>query len=474
MHKAGGQTVDLFTITLDREGKSPLYAQLYAHIAAEIRGGRLLAGERLPSKRNVAAHLQISQNTVEGAYDLLVQEGYLYTLPRSGFYVSKIEKLSPPPEAPPSPEPEKASPLQNLAYAYDFRTNAVDAESFPYKTWAKLNRAVLTGHENLLTAGEPQGDYPLREVLCKYLHEFRGVRCQPEQMVIGAGIEYLLTLLTQLLERPLFAVEDPGYDKAAKLLTGSGGRVVYLPLDREGMEVSALMSSGAQVAYITPSHQFPTGLLMSIARRSALLRWAGEQPERYLIEDDYNGEFTFSGKPIPAVQGMDSNGRVIYMSTFSRILAPSFRIAYMVMPETLLARFREMFSSHSSTVSRFEQHTLLAFIQGGYLGRHLNRVKHIYKKRRDFLLGKLQSYDIPGGIKVSGERAGLHLLVKLSPPAVKTVLDRAQRENIRLFRVSDFVRGGSQVGENLLILGYAGMSEEKLEKALDFLFSDLR
>ena len=465
--------MNIFTILLDREAKRPLYAQLYAHVAAEIRAGRLTAGERMPAKRKVAAHLQISQNTVEGAYDLLVQEGYLSSQPRSGFYVNKIEGLNLPLE-PPAPEEDSPPPTltQNSGYAYDFRTNAVDAGSFPYKTWVKLSRAALTGHPDLLTAGEPQGDFPLREALCKYLHEFRGVRCRPEQMVIGAGVEYLLTLLSQLLERPLFAVEDPGYDKAAKLLAGSGGRVAYIPLDRAGMEVSALMKSGARVAYITPSHQFPTGLVMPIARRSELLRWAAEEPERYLIEDDYNGEFTFSGKPIPAVQGMDSNGRVIYMSTFSRTLAPSFRIAYMVMPEPLAARFREMFSSHSSTVSRFEQHTLLAFIQGGYLGRHLSRVKNIYRKRRDFLLGKLQDLPIPGGMTVSGERAGLHLLATLSPQTAEAVLDRARRENIRLFRVSDFVRGEWQTGENTLIFGYAGMSEEELGKALDLLFSD--
>ena len=454
--------MDLFTIHLDREAKRPLYTQLYAHVAAEIRGGRLSAGERMPAKRKVAAHLQISQNTVEQAYDLLVQEGYLYALPRSGFYVSKIEGLSPPVEPHVMPKSEGASQGKPSAFAYDFRTNAVDADSFPYKTWAKLNRAVLTGHPDLLTGGEAQGDYPLREVLCKYLHEFRGVRCRPEQMVIGAGVEYLLMLLSQLLGRPLFAVEDPGYDKAAKLLTGSGGQVAYIPLDRDGMNPSALVESGAQVAYITPSHQFPTGLVMPIARRNALLRWASEEPNRYLIEDDYNGEFTFSGKPIPAVQGMDPAGRVIYMSTFSRTLAPSFRIAYMVMPETLRTRFQELFSSHSSTVSRFEQHTLSAFIQGGYLGRHLSRVKHIYRKRRDFLLAKLHGYRIPGGIKVSGERAGLHLLAELAPPVVQRVLARAKKENIRIFRVSDFVRGVNQVGENTLILGYAGMSEGAL------------
>jgi len=210
---------------------------------------------------------------------------------------------------------------------------------------------------------------------------------------------------------------------------------------------------------------------MPIARRTALLHWASEREGRYLIEDDYNGEFTFSGKPIPAVQGMDTADRVIYMSTFSRTLAPSFRIAYMVLPETLAQRFQN--TLHASTVSRFEQHTLLAFIQGGYLGRHLNRVKHIYKKRRDFLLSKLKSYRIPGGIRISGERAGLHLLVEFSPNTAKTLRTRAKSQHIRLLSVSDFAQTPQATQKNTLIFGYAALSEETLEQALDLLFRNV-
>lgn len=462
--------MNLFTITLDRDGKQPLYAQLYQYIVEEIMAGHLQSGERLPSKKAIAAHLQISQNTVETAYGLLVQEGYVFSRPKSGFYVSPIEDLVviPRAELPALSVPPSAP---STTYRYDFHTNAVDIPSFPFSTWAKLSRETLADGPNLLTAGSAQGDLPLREALSKYLHEFRGVRCTPEQIVIGAGMEYLLPLVYQLLDVPLFAVEDPGYRKAALLLENSGGHIVPITLDQHGIRPGALAKSGAACAYITPSHQFPTGRIMPIGRRIQLLSWAAEREGRYLIEDDYNSEFTFSGKPIPAVQGLDKAGHVIYMSTFSRTLAPSIRIAYMVLPQPLLERFHQRFSDYASTVSRFEQHTLLRFLQGGYLSRHLSRVKHIYRKRRDTLLSFFSTAQIPGGAELSGERAGLHLLATFTPETAERLLRRAEEEHIRIHRVSDYCFRRGHFGRHTLLFGYGGMNETQLLEALTLLFS---
>lgn len=464
--------MNLFTIDFTRSGRTPLYEQLYDYIVTEIASGRLMRGERLPSKKSLAAHLGISTNTVETGYNLLIQEGYIYSKPKSGYYVSAIEGLI----SPGGREKELFSHPAYPEYKYDFRTNAVDEASFPYKIWAKLSRETLVSGSNLLTAGETRGDLELRNTLAKYLHEFRGVSCDAGQVVIGAGVEYLLTLLCGLLTPASgFAIENPGYIKAASVLKNSGGVISYIPMDGEGMIPGALRESGAAYCYLTPSHQFPTGVVMPVGRRYQLLGWGAESDGRYIIEDDYNSEFTFSEKPIPAMQGLDSSGKVIYISTFSRTLAPSIRIAYMVLPTELSESFDRKFGGYSSTVSRFEQQTLMKFISDGYLGRHLNRVKNIYRKRRDFLIGKLDSLSVPGGMKIRGGHAGLHLLVTLSESTAERVMERAHSANVRIYRLCDYyfdTEKGS-TGSDTLILGFAGLDEEALAGALDILFAGL-
>jgi len=455
-----------FTIELKKTSGSPLYEQLYLYISGEIKCGNLKKNEKLPSKKALASHLHISQNTVETAYSMLAQEGYIYAKPRSGYYVCSISDLVPLPKIQVHSFPERPA----ARYRFDFRTNAVDISSFPFRTWAKLNREVVYQSPELLFSGDVRGDLGLRESLSKYLHEFRGVKCRPNQIVIGAGIEYLLTLVCGLFDPGLtIAVENPGYLKAVSVMRNSGREVRYIPLDRDGMRPDALRQSNADIAYITPSHQFPTGITMPIGRRTELLSWAAERSGRYIIEDDYNSEFNFIGKPIPAVQGIDGGGRVIYMSTFSRILAPSIRIAYMVLPEELMARFFERFGHYSSTVSRFEQHTLGRFIDGGHLSRHLNRVKNIYKRRRDALTSILLNLPCSGKLKISGESAGLHLIVDAPEDLIHKISDNSLRENIKIYRLSDYYFDGS--GRDALILGYASLTTEQMEEAVGLLTS---
>ena len=456
-----------FTLELDRKSRLPIYEQLYAYIADGIRSGRLIENERLPSKKALASHLGISANTVETAYAMLCQEGYVSSRPRSGYYVSKIE-LSPPAQI---MQTEAPAPVAR-SYRYDFMTNTVDAHSFPFRTWAKLGKEVLYNGDTLLASGNCQGDEELRSTLCKYLREFRAVNCSPEQIVIGAGMEYLLMLLCRLLPADAqFAVEEPGYAKTPAILAGCGRQLHYIPLDSEGMSAAALSKCTASVACITPSHQFPTGIIMPAGRRSELLKWASEKSGRYIIEDDYNSEFNFAGRPIPSLQGMDSRN-VIYISTFSRILAPSIRIAYMVLPPSLLTSAAEILKSYSSTVSRFDQHTLASFIDNGYLNRHLNRMKTLYRARRDILIDALTPHATRLGLKISGSGAGLHLLLSGSAEIISLILERAETENVRVPKLSDNFH--SYAGEtNTLIFGYAGMSNEDIPMAIDLLFNGI-
>ena len=268
--------MESFTLGLMRGDGAPLYRQLYRHIVEEIASGGLAAGEKLPSKRRLAADLRVSVSTVETAYQMLVAEGYIAARAKSGFTVCRIEKLDAPvrpaPAAPPEPPAKR--------WAYDFGTGSVDTALFPFKTWARIQRETVTAHPELLNHGSRQGDASLRAAIAKYLHAYRGVVCAPEQIVVGAGIEYLVGLLARLFCASTFAVENPGYPRTAQVLRNNGVRTVFVPVDGDGMTLDALQAGGAQLAYVTPSHQFPTGATMPIARRTELLRWAGAAPGR--------------------------------------------------------------------------------------------------------------------------------------------------------------------------------------------------
>ena len=262
----------------------------------------------------------------------------------------------------------------------------------------------------LLHHGESQGDLCLRQALCRYLHQFRGVQCRPEQVLIGAGMEYLLMVLCCLLpESTLYAVEEPGYRKAWQAIENSGRRVVHIPLDAGGLSAAQLAQSGATCAYLTPSHQFPTGIVMPAGRRAELLRWAAQQPGRYLVEDDYDSEFRYRGKPIPSLQSSDEKGKVIYIGTFSKAIAPAIRVSYMVLPGDLLDIYRRDCSFYSCTVSRIDQRILNEFIRDGYFERHLNKMRMRYRAKHDLLLAGLEPFKKQ--FVISGEDAGLHLLL---------------------------------------------------------------
>ena len=303
--------MESFTLGLMRGDGAPLYRQLYRHIVEEIASGGLAAGEKLPSKRRLAADLRVSVSTVETAYQMLVAEGYIAARAKSGFTVCRIEKLDAPvrpaPAAPPEPPAKR--------WAYDFGTGSVDTALFPFKTWARIQRETVTAHPELLNHGSRQGDASLRAAIAKYLHAYRGVVCAPEQIVVGAGIEYLVGLLARLFCASTFAVENPGYPRTAQVLRNNGVRTVFVPVDGDGMTLDALQAGGAQLAYVTPSHQFPTGATMPIARRTELLRWAGAAPGRYVVEDDYDSEFRYDTRPIPSLQGLDQAGRVVSQLT---------------------------------------------------------------------------------------------------------------------------------------------------------------
>lgn len=450
-------------LTLNFQSDTPLYEQLVAFIAQEIRAGRVAEGERLPSKRSLCEHLGVSRSTVETAYAILVAEGYARTRPRSGFYACAFDAPEPPRPAPAPPAP---APFAPEVYRYRFSTGEVDTSAFPYASWAKLNREVLSNRPELLQRGDKQGDLSLRRALCDFLHQYRGVNCRPDQIVVGAGMEYLRDVLSQLLgANCVYAVEDPGYRAVTRALINNGRAFVPIPLDESGMNPDALEASGASAAYVTPSHQFPTGITMPVGRRAQLLNWAALAPDRFIVEDDYDSEFRYATRPIPAMQGMDALGRVIYAGTFSRSVAPSIRAAYLVLPEALMETYISRFAGCASTVSRFEQQTLCAFLEQGLYARHLRRMNNLYRQKRNLLcalLGRLP------GARLRGHDAGLHFLLTLENREESRLVRAARDAGVMVHGLSEYSLA-KPCEPSTLVLGYAGLSQEQIRAAVALL-----
>ena len=338
----------------------------------------------------------------------------------------------------------------------------MDPGLFPFRTWARLQKELLYSAPELLTPGDARGDAALRQALAGYLAEYRGVQCDPEQLVVGAGLEYLLGLLAPLLPGPA-AVETPGYPRARQVLENNGVPCRCLPVDADGLSLTALSASDAAVCYVTPSHQFPTGVTMPAGRRAELLHWAARAPgRRYIIEDDYDSEFRFDTRPLPSLQGMaGADGPVVYLSTCSRSLAPGIRIAYMVLPRQLLGAWQEKYELYSGTVGRFEQQTLARFITGGYFTRHLARERTAYKARRDALAAALRTSFAPEELTLAGLHTGLHLLAQLKDPPPDAALRAAARQyGVRCSLLSDYdLTGTAHSAAGTLVLGYGSLPD---------------
>lgn len=454
----------MFIADLGRDSKKPLFERLYLHFRGEIENGRLRPDEKLPSRRQLAARLKLSQGTVESAYAQLLAEGYVYVRKNSGYYVSALGPVvSEEKRGRDERAPEERG--EEGAYRYRLLTNAVATDKFPFATWAKLMRECLGEDARaLLSSTHPQGDAELRGEIVKYLRKYRGIDTAPRQIVIGAGSELLLSLIVQLLGRErLYAVENPGYRKTRSILDANGARTVPVSLDEWGVRVDVLANLGVSVAHVTPSHHFPLATVMPVARRMQLLQWASSE-ERYIVEDDYDSEFRFSGRPIPALQCLEGGGdRVIYINTFTKSLAPSLRISYMVLPEALLSKYRKTFPFNSCTVPSFEQRTLWRFFSRGHFERHLNRMKNTYKARRDAFIASLRER-CGDRVAIAGENTGLHLLVSVkNGMSEEELVRRAETKGVQVRGLSTFYfESIDGLSPSTIVLGYAGYDERGL------------
>ncbi|MDE5933379.1 MAG: PLP-dependent aminotransferase family protein, partial [Lachnospiraceae bacterium] len=354
-------------------------------------------------------------------------------------------------------------------YRYDFSPNAIDMSLFPYTTWKKITKNILVdARSNMFALGEPQGDWELRVTISRYLHASRGVNCKPEQIMIGAGNDYLLLLLEKILGRHIpVAMENPTYKRACRIFQSFAYPVSFVQMDEGGMKPDALRESGAQLAYVMPAHQYPTGIVMPIGRRMELLRWASEKEERYLIEDDYDSEFRYRSKPIPALKASDKNDKVIYIGTFSKAIAPAIRISYMVLPTKLLTEYREKCGFYASTVSRIDQTILNEFIQGGYFERYLNKMRKYYKFKHDVMLNELKAFE--KDFVISGENAGLHMLLTDKKGRTEEELRTyAEDAGIKVYPMGEFYMETPPRAKRkaAVILGYGALSQSDIVDGL--------
>lgn len=455
------------TYTLDRSGASPLYEQLYRALKADILSGALPGGSRLPSGRALAEHLGLSRVTVETAYAQLLAEGYLTSRPRAGYFVEQLTPQELPPRV---SEPEAQPPEPETAQSRS-------AQLFPFSVWARLMRGVLLDRRQELLRPAPDAGLPaLRQAVAAELYRQRGVHVSPEQVYIGAGAEYFYNLLIQFFGHGrVYALENPGHRKIARVYQANQVAVRPIGMDADGVIPELLEQSGAEVLHISPSHHYPTGTVTPITRRQALMRWLTAQPGRYLIEDDYDSEFRFSGLPIPTIQSMDRSGRVIYMNTFSRTISPSLRISYMILPRTLLPQWQAAMGFYSCTVPSFEQMTLTRFLAEGYFEKHLSRMKKHYRAVRAQLFSVLHTPQAVRQCAVHDTDAGLHLVLELkNAPEPETLRALLRQSGLPDALLSDFfLDAPSPQAQKSIVLGYADAEPAQLEAALTALFTRL-
>ena len=445
----------MLTYELKKAPGVPLYEALYRCIRRDILSGKLAAGEKLPSKRALAAHLEVSKITVEAAYNQLLAEGYIRSEEKVGYFAENLQKL-------PSPAPIPEAAAQHAEDLIDLTGDS--PSHFPFSVWSRLQREVMLDlGEGLLLPLHKQGLPQLRCAIARHLQQFRGMQVDPDNILVGAGTDFLYNLLVQLLGRDKrYGVEEPGYSKIQKIYEAAGAACNLLNLDKEGVDPEDL--GDTQVLHISPSHHFPSGIVMSNARRRTLLDWAAADSDRYIIEDDYDSEFRFNAHPMPALHTLDGGGKVIYLNTFSKTLAPSIRISYMVLPGSLMEKFRRTLGFYSCTVPSFEQHTLARFISRGHFEKHINRMRKLYKSIRNRVVSAVARCSATVCLTILEEHAGLHFLLQVESSLTDAQLTEKCRElGLRVVPLSSYYRFPEE-NSHCLVINYSGLTEETLTK----------
>lgn len=481
-------------LTLDRDSPMPLYQQLAEELRSAVLQNRLKANQRLPPSRLLAQSLDISRVTVTQSYDQLVSEGYLETRKGSGTFVcaqlpEDFLQIEPVVQASsPSSEPTRlsrfgtqllAGPLLEAPRpqsAISFRYGNPASELFPMDLWRRLlSRHCDTSSALMNYSSDTAGYRPLRQAIADYLGRSRALQCSPEQVIIVNGSQQALDLIARLTldAGDWVAMEDPGYLGARYCFAGQGANLQPLSVDREGLNVEALaqFDQPFKLLYVTPSHQFPTGVTLSLSRRLALLQWA-QQTGTVILEDDYDGEYRYGDRPIPALQGLDRNNTVIYVGTFSKILFPALRIGYLVVPTAwipLVSRAKWLCDRQSPML---EQYALTDFFTEGHFERHIRRMRHLYDQQRQVLVKALRDA-FGASATILGEKAGIHLMAKLETSfSDEEVIQRAASVDVGMISAQSYYLANPNVGE--FIFGYAQLDEDQIQQGIQGLAQALK
>lgn len=457
---------------------APLYVQAYQYMKREIIADRWLNQARLPSVRKLAELLGISTTPVEMAYQQLLAEGFIVSRPRSGYFVQTPDDIFPLPAAPPPTNGPKLK--RHHHFPFDFHMSKNEYRHFPVAAWRKAYSRCLQEEcaAEMLFYGDPQGEEGLRREIAAYAKSVRGVQCTPEQVIIGSDPYPLLDIICRLL-RPYgdrVGVENPGYPQYPEAFRQNGFQVMPLAVHEDGIRHEDLQGSGVKLVTVSPSHQFPTGVTMPISRRLALLQWAHET-EGFIIEDDYDGEFRYYGRPIPCLQGLRSDGRVIYMSGFSQVLSPAIGVHYMILPAVLLPAYHHL-KFHlflECTASRLQQLALERFMKEGYVDRHLRKMRMLLRKKHDRLIASIQRYFGERAV-ISGNGAGFHLMLSITHPLSAHELETlAEHAGIRV-SAADYTwlpdtRSCTATDRRSFIVGFGGLLEEEIDEGMKRLAS---
>jgi GntR family transcriptional regulator / MocR family aminotransferase len=462
----------MITYDISKRGKRSKYEYLYRCIREDIRMGTLPGGYRLPSKRVLAEHLRVSVSTVEHAYDLLVSEGYMQARPGSGFFVCTnrdqgvLERSA---ETAADREPE---------HTLDINANRCSLKLFPVDIWVRIMRRTLSERNPVLFEAVPfNGLLVLREAIAGYLYESKGMRVSPDCIVVGAGTEYLYGRLLRLFgSRAMLAIGEICPKKLVRASQNYGAQWDYIPMDEEGFQIDYLEGSPASVVHVSPANQFPIGTVMSQQRRDELLGWAHAKPRRFIIEDDYDSELRYAERALPPLFTQDDSACVIYMNTFSKTLVPSLRISYMVLPEALMDLYREQVGFYSCSVSSFEQCALAEFIAGGYLERHINRLRRYHGHQRDVMLAALEASPLMEIGSIDSVDVGTHLLLRVSTTlSDREIGEAAAKRGMRLDTLADYSVRHTVETAHYVVVNFASVEEEQIPTVVDLLvdiFSD--
>ncbi len=452
----------MLTYNMDNRQELPLYDYLYRCIKNDILSGRIGIGEKLPSKRSLAKHLDISVVTVENAYAQLLLEGYITSCEKKGYFVNDTGCA---PQASCLIRPQAEAEFE-YSYFADLKSNRIRRNRFPFSTWAKLLRDTLSERpEQLLKTVPYNGVYELRLALAEFLHEFRGMQVLPSQIVICSGTDSMYGRLFCLLDDATWAVENIGSQKITGLYDMYHAKWKSVPRDEYGVDMRSLYESGCNVVHVSPAQHFPIGTVMPVKRRTELLEWA-DREGYYIIEDDYDSEFWYQGKPAPTLYSLDGNGRVIYFNTFSKTLIPSLRISYMVLPYELAKRYGEGLSFYSGTVPSMEQYALARFISEGYFERHINHMRNYFKGQRSSLFEAVKDSPLGGISHIYENSAGTYFLLEIDTDMTdEELVKRIREKDINVACTSEYM--AQQHGDtHTLVINYCGVYAERIRETV--------